>query len=231
MTSHALVHHHEDTPPAAPWHRPPITCNTNIEIPTKDSVSDTKLKTLAENSIVPNGRPVFYTDGSVQNTAAGAGVVHGNNASSLRLNDRASILQAELAAINIALEFAKECNMSTALIITDSTFKSAVSAIDTPTPKDNTALIRNIHTTASHLTSTPEILWVPEHVGIQGNERADVAAKAVNRPSADIRIHTSQRQLHTYIKKTATDIYYTNTHHWSSRTVARNQRVIYIVEL
>ena len=224
MTSQAPVHHREDTPPAAPWHRPPITCNTNIEIPTKDSVSDTQLKTLAENSIVPNGRPVFYTDGSVQNTAAGEGVVHRDSAISLRLNDRASILQAELAAINIALEFAKECNMSTALIITDS--KSAVSAIDTTTPKDNTALIRNIHTTASHLTTTPEILWVPAHVGVQGNERADVAAKAaLNRPSADIRIHTSQRQVNTYIKKTATDIYYTNTHHQPSRSVARNQEI------
>ena len=130
LTSHAPVHHQEDTPPIAPWHRAPITCNTNIEIPTKDSVSDAQLKTLAENSIVPNGRPVFYTDGSVQNTAAGAGVVHGDSAISLRLNERASILQAELAAINIALEFAKECNMSTALIITD--YKSAISAIDTP---------------------------------------------------------------------------------------------------
>ena len=222
LTSHAPVHHHEDTPPIAPWHRAPITCNTNIEIPTKDSVSDAQLKTLAENSIVPNGRPVFYTDGSVQNT--GAGVVHGDNAISLRLNERVSILQAELAAINIALEFAKECNMPTALIITDS--KSAISAIDTPMPKDNIALIRNIHTTASHLATTPEILWVPAHVGIQGNEHADVAAKAaLNRPSVDIRIHTSQRQLHSYIRKTATDIYYTNTHHQPSRSVARNQEI------
>ena len=152
LTSHAPVHHHEDTPPIAPWHRAPITCNTNIEIPAKDSVSDAQLKTLAENSIVANGRPVFYTDGSVQNTAPGADVVHGDSAISLCLSDRASILQAEIAAINIALEFAKECNMPTALIITDS--KSAISVIDTPMPKDNIALIRNIHTTASHLTTT-----------------------------------------------------------------------------
>ena len=59
-----------------------------------------------------------FTQSAVsKNTAAEAGVIHGDSAISLRLNDRASILQAELAAINIALEFAKECNMSTALII------------------------------------------------------------------------------------------------------------------
>ena len=85
--------------------------------------------------------------------------------------------------------------MPAALIITDS--KSAVSAIDTSTPKDNIALIQDIHKTASRLTTSPEILWVPAHVEIQGNEPADVAAKAeLNRPSIDIRIHTSQRQLH-----------------------------------
>ena len=182
MTSHAPVHHYKDTPLVAPWHRVPITCNTNIKIPTKYSISEAQLKTLAENSIEPNGRPVFYTDDSVQNASAGAGVVHGDSAILPRLNDRASILQTELAAINIALEFAKECNMPTALITTDS--KSAVSAIDTPTPKDNITVIQNIQTTASRLTTTPEILWVPAHVGIQGNKSADVAAKAaLNRPS------------------------------------------------
>ena len=191
LTSHAPIHHHEDTPPVAPWHRAPITCNTNIQIQIKDSVSDAQLKTLEENSIVSNGKPVFYTDSSVQNISAGAGVVHGDSTISRRLNDRAFILQSELAAmINIALDFAKECNMPTVLIITD--YKSAVSAIDTPTPRDNIALIQNIHTTALRLTTTPEILWVAAHVGIQGNEHADVAAKtALNRPSIDIRIHTS----------------------------------------
>ena len=114
--------------------------------------------------------------------------------------------------------------MPTALIITDS--KSTVSAIVTPTPKDNIALIQSIHTTASHLTTTPEILCVPAHVGIQVNERADVASKAaLNRPSIDIHIQTSQIQLHTYIKKTATEIYYTNTHNQPSRSVARNQEI------
>ena len=56
------------SPPAEPWSKVPIVVNT--ELPAKHSVSDVQIKAVAVNSIQPNGRPVFYTDGSVQNRKA-----------------------------------------------------------------------------------------------------------------------------------------------------------------
>ena len=117
------------------------------------------------------GRSVFYTDGSVQDIKAGIGIAHNGMISSLRLNNNATIIQAELAAIREALKMAKDDNLNTALIVTDS--KSAMAVINATTPKVNIKLIKEIHTSTSQLLCIPEIIWVPAHeekfrMGIHG---------------------------------------------------------------
>ena len=132
------------------------------------------MRRLAEECLRDLRRPIFYTDGSVHTQQAGARIIRGRTTMSVRLNAGASILQAELAAIDEALQQAKNRQYDTAAVVTHS--KAALLTVDSTTPEDNTALIKNIHKTASEFSNTPELIWVPAHVGVPGNERADAAA-------------------------------------------------------
>ena len=168
------LHEQNEAAIPEPWETVPTQLNYNKALPTKSSTTTQTIKKLAEESIQPLGRPVFYTDGSVYKGQAGAGIVHNESITALRLNDGATILQAELAAILEALQYAKLQQYNTAVVVTDS--KAAMATTDSTIPMDNKALIKSIHKSAAELSETPEITWVPAHVGVQGNERADAAA-------------------------------------------------------
>ena len=127
-------------------------------------------------------------------------MIHEGNATALRLNDGATILHAELAVINAALKQANDKGMPSALVVTDS--RSALAAIDTVDPSDNKSLIRSIQDTASQFNNTSELLWVSAHVGIEGNEQADKAAKsALSRATTDLHIHSSKGSFTTISRR------------------------------
>ena len=208
----------------APWETVPVKINFNTQLPSKNSTATITMRRMAEESLHDLRRPIFYTDGSVHNQQAGAGVIHENTTMSVRLNDGASILQAELAAIDEALQQAKNRQYNTAVVVTDS--KAALLTIDSTTPEDNTALIKNIHRTASEFINTPELIWVPAHVGVQGNERADAAAKtALSNNTVKRVIETSRGQTLTHIRKKAIAMYETHVRCRPSRSVAWNQEL------
>ena len=86
----------------APWETVPV--NLNTQLPSKNSTATITMRRMAEESLQDLRRPIFYTDGSVHNQQARAGIIHENTTMSVRLNDGASILQDELAAIDEALQ-------------------------------------------------------------------------------------------------------------------------------
>ena len=172
-----------------------MSFNYNEDLPAKSTATEEELKDRAMASIDHTSTTLFYTDGSVKDGRAAAGIVHDGVTTSIRLNDGASILQAELVAILRALHTASEMEYRTAHIVTDS--RSAMQALDTNNPGDNTALLLDIQHTAAQFQDTPGLLWVPAHVGVPGNERADEAAKqGLTRDIIDT--HITETTVHTH---------------------------------
>jgi ribonuclease HI len=118
----------------------------------------------------------IYTDGSKNNITVSAAVIHENTTITKRLPDHSSIFSAECIAIHLALETINNRNNTKYLILSDSL--STLQAIQNK--KFEHPFILNILETyhnLSQLNKTIIFCWIPSHVGIRGNEMADMAAK------------------------------------------------------
>ena len=123
----------------------------------------------------PRHRKV-YTDGSKEDKRTAMSFVCDDHEFSCRINDEASICTAELLAIKAAIEYIWDSNDEEFMIITDSL--SSLQALKSQ--KLNNPIVSNILHMCHYLSGHKDIVfcWVPSHIGIQGNERADVLAKA-----------------------------------------------------
>ena len=117
----------------------------------------------------------LYTDGSKHESNVGCACVSNSHTEQLRLPDGASIFTAETKAIDIALSFIKNSNKNKFIIYSDSL--SVLQSIKSVNSSNQ--LVRQVKEKYSNLTSSKTILfcWIPAHVGIRGNEKADKAAK------------------------------------------------------
>lgn len=122
----------------------------------------------------------IFTDGSKMNGRVGAGfVVCGQDdgvtySASYRLNDNASVFQAELFAILEALNWLRDKNIGSFVLISDS--RSALTVLANY-PYYNPLTVQ-IYNNLSHFSpNNYKFLWTRAHVGTSGNEAADVMAK------------------------------------------------------
>ena len=132
----------------------------------------------------------IYTDGSKDASGVAAAAVSSTIQLACRLPSEASIYSAESQAISLALEIVETSDHSSFFVFSDS--MSCLQAIDYH--KCEKAGILQILEKCHALQlegKNVQFCWVPSHVGIKGNEKADCAAKAaLQLPiSADIKIY------------------------------------------
>ena len=129
----------------------------------------------------------FYTDGSKTSAYVGSSVVGGIHEQVARLPQFVSVYTAECYALLMAVRNITSSKHKKAVIFTDSL--SALRALNPQSQYEPfTGDILNI---LSHLPEdhTIRICWVPSHVGIPGNERADqLAATAKHMHDSKINI-------------------------------------------
>jgi len=106
-----------------------------------------------------------------------AAVVHGNVTKTTRLPNKSSIFRAELHAISLALAVIVRSKEKNFIIFSDS--MSSLEAISGF--KLEIDIVQNIIKDYTHLANSGKTIifcWIPSHVNIRGNERADTAAKS-----------------------------------------------------
>ena len=123
----------------------------------------------------------IFTDGSVDQNKSGCAFKFGAHENKFRLQDNANICTAELYAIQKSILYAIETNHTKFLINTDSL--SAIKIL---------AQMYSVHPIAIEIKNLIyntqkqfDLIWIPSHMGIGQNNRADKLAKEALREPVD----------------------------------------------
>ena len=123
----------------------------------------------------PNYETIF-TDGSKDGDTAGSACVTPSDTYKCRLPDNASVFSAEIKAIDLALDHIEQSRSSDFIIFSDSL--SVLQSLHNRHIEN--PLLLDVLLKHNELAELNRIVfcWLPSHVGIKGNEKADIAAKS-----------------------------------------------------
>jgi len=161
-----------------PWsrHRPSI----NLELSKMEkAITDpqTFKQTFSAITETYADHTFIYTDGSKSDDAVGCAFYSTEGTGSHRLDDDASIFTAESSAISKALILAEKTRKNKILILSDSL--SVLTSLCNFYCADPRVvdILDGVNRLFFSKNKQVSFLWIPSHVGIQGNEAADRLAK------------------------------------------------------
>ena len=165
-------------PPTPPWQLQVPEINTSLAGTAKgETNAETYKKAFKDLLGKYQGFEQIYTDGSKSETAVGAAAVHptAQAKKQQKLNADASIYTAEASAIDMALDIVKKSSKKSFLILTDSL--SCLKALQHSDNSDTRILKLRLKIDSLLTKKQITLAWLPSHIGIDGNELADTAAK------------------------------------------------------
>lgn len=153
----------------------------------------------------------FYTDGSksISEKTAGCATVCPSNQikQSWKINEEATIFSIEAFAIFLTLDYIVKNNHKKVAIFSDSL--SVLKSISAPNPINIKSyiiyLIRNRLATLETLHYEITLIWIPAHLGLEGNEIADEAAKLASESAPPLNIDLPHSDLTTKFKECLTN--------------------------
>lgn len=190
------------TPKTAPWERRQFSVDKTLLTATRQNASSITLLQLflRRKSTRYRVHRTIYTDGSRRDSKSGYSVVSEQFTIRRRIADMTSIYAAESEAAKEALSWvANQAGVGAYLICTDSL--SVVTALEKKTIssvwKDS---MMSLYNRCVENRTVVTFFWVPSHVGIPGNERADREAKAALNCQVDRTVGIDFTELKTSIK-------------------------------
>jgi ribonuclease HI len=171
---------------------------------------------------------VVYTDGSVTNHGAGAGVF----SSSLQLNLSValgiccSVYQAEIYSIILALKKLSELGLLNSRIVICTDSQLAIHSLQSY--KIDSALTLECLALMREFSEPLTIVWVPSHSGVPGNETADHLARLGSakkfvgpEPCLGLDRHYFKKQTNQWLLRE-------HVNHWQSLTSCRDAKLYFV---
>lgn len=161
----------------APWELLPVFCDWTFTRFSKHSVSPLIIQQeFVELQKKYSNYVHFYTDGSKSSSSVGTAVYSEEFTKAQRLEGMASIFTAELYGVLMAIEYIMASKTMKAVLFVDS--QSVVSALGSVKDTKNklAQLVRFKINSALVRGHDIKFCWIPSHIGILGNEKADQLA-------------------------------------------------------
>ena len=177
---------------APPWQLKPLLLDSSLAA--RINKRDTPMAAIKAETLCFMERyaatTLIFTDASKLpsgETAAAIFVPSTTHAHSVRVKNTVSVHSAEVAAVQLAVDWLLQQQVMLATIFTDSL--STISALQSPDSGTKSALLSKLLVSLDKLDTMPTLAWIPGHVGIRGNDIADRTAKSGTAAST-VELHT-----------------------------------------